>query len=180
MTSQRFAKPVSRRTTLAALAGGGLGMALATPARHAFAQEASPESLAGHPVAGTWIVSFESPADPPAVAVWGADGSFIDAVTGYTGVWQATGPQTALHTWVRVFDEDGTYLVVSGTIEVDASGDTFTQPYSSMVVAADGTVLNTGAGAVSARRLRPVPENEFGTPLDVVPTWTPAVGTPAS
>jgi hypothetical protein len=180
MAAPSHVRSISRRRTVAALAAAGLGAAGAS--HQAVAQESSPESLAGHPVAGTWIVIFENPADPPAVSVWAADGSFIDAAGGLTGAWQPTGPRTALHTWIRVFEEDGTYLVVSGTIEVAASGDHFTQPYSSMVVAADGTVINTGSGTVSARRLRPVPEEEFGTPLAVVPTWMPAppAGTPAS
>ena len=169
---------VSRRAALAGLGAGGLGLALGS-VDHAVAQAASPAALADHPLVGTWVVHFEDPAEPPAVAIWGADGSFVDAANGHTGAWQATGPRSGLHTWVHVFAENANYVVVSGTIEVDASGESWTQPYSSMVVAADGTVLNTGSGKVSAKRLRPVPEAAMGTALEVVPTWTPAAATPA-
>ncbi len=180
MTPHHTIPSVSRRAALAGIVGGSLGIAVLPAGDRAFAQEASPEAMVSHPVVGTWVLQFEDPSAAPVVGVWGADGSFIDAGSGHAGVWEATGPQTALHTWVHVFSQNNNYVVVSGTIEVDPSGDSWTQAYSSMVVSAGGMVLNTGTGVAHARRLRPVPEDALNAPLDVVPTWTPAEATPAS
>ena len=52
MTSQTD-HPISRRSALAGLGAGGLGLALANAARPANAQDATPE-LANHPVVGAW------------------------------------------------------------------------------------------------------------------------------
>lgn len=172
MTTSPIDRSVSRRTALAGLGAAGIGMALST--RHAAAQEVAPTSPTGHPLAGTWIVDFPNHG-LPAIAVWAADGSFIDAGNGISGVWAPTGPRTALHTWVKfVPDNGGAYISISGTIMVDETGEAWSQPYSSMVVAPDGTVVSTDSGTVHATRLRPVPEDQIGTPIAAVPTWTPA------
>ena len=72
-----------------------------------------------------------------------------DAGNGGVGVWAPTGPRTALHTWVKfVPDNGGAYIAVSGTITVDETGEAWTQPYTAMVVAADGTVVSTDSGTV--------------------------------
>ena len=65
---------------------------------------------------------------------------------------------------MHVFSQTNNYVVVSGTIEVDPSGDTWTQAYSGMVVSAGGMVLNTSTGVAHARRLRPVPEDALTRP----------------
>jgi len=172
MTVNHGTPGISRRTTLAGLGMTSLGLALgASPAT---AQESSPESVAAHAIVGTWVLQFDDPAMAPVVGVFGADGSFIDAGSGHAGVWEATDPGTVLHTWAHVFAQANNYVVVSGTIDLDGSGDGWTQGYSSMVVTADGTVIATGGGTVQARRLHIVPEDEIGAPLSVVPTWTPA------
>jgi hypothetical protein len=137
----------------------------------------------GHAIVGTWVIQFEDSSMAPVVGVFSSDGSFIDAGMGHAGVWEASGPGTVLQTWLHVFAPANNYVVVTGTIELDGSGDGWTQAYSSMVVSADGTVVATGGGTVQARRLHIVLEDEMGTPLSVVPTWTPAPpddATPAS
>ncbi|MBA3276401.1 MAG: hypothetical protein H0T72_11465, partial [Chloroflexia bacterium] len=80
MTSQRSATPVSRRTTLAALAGGGLGVALAG---HQTAQATSVrqdrKDYSDHPFCGSWMAmalpSYEGGPPVPAVSINFADGS---------------------------------------------------------------------------------------------------------
>jgi hypothetical protein len=129
-------------------------------------------------IVGTWVIQFEDPAEAPVVAIFGADGNFVDAGMGHAGVWEAAGPSTFSHTWVHVFPANSNYVVVSGTIELDETGDSWTQAYSSMVVSADGAVINTGSGNVQARRLHVVPVDQMGTRLEVVPTWTPVMATP--
>jgi hypothetical protein len=179
MTTTRFDNSLSRRSAIAGIGASGLGLAATTMASRASAQEASPAPMDVHPIVGTWVLEFEgAPTQPafPAVTVFGADGSFIDAANGHAGVWEATGETSALHTWVHVFP--GNYVVVSGTIEVDTSGDTWMQQYTVMVVSPDGTVVNQMDASVHARRLRPVPQDQMGAPLEVVPTWTPPPATP--
>lgn len=174
---------ISRRTALTGLSASGLGVALAVTAHPAAAQDASPVPPTPHAIVGTWVLSFEpGPPAPmaPVVAVFGADGSFIDAGSGHAGVWEASGPTTVLSTWVHIFPQNNNYVAVSGTIALDPAGDRWTQPYSLMVVAANGKVLRTGHGTAHAKRLHAVPEDEIGRPLAVVPTWTPAPATPAT
>ena len=49
MTTSRTTAVVSRRTAVAGLSAGGLGLALATRGQRASAQDAAPPSYAGHP-----------------------------------------------------------------------------------------------------------------------------------
>lgn len=174
-----------RLTRRFALAGAGASaVSLGLSELHGVAaQDATPEALANHPVVGTWIVDpvTASPANAPAVAVWGADGSFIDAASGFIGAWEPTGPRTALHSFVGVLPDDAGYVIVSGEITVDASGDTFTQPYATTVFAPDGTVLEqTTDNLTTARRFRPVPLAQMSTPLAAMPEWRPGEEPPAS
>lgn len=183
MTPCQLTMPVSRRAALAGLSAGGLGLALAATAHPADAQEASPAPAAPHAIVGTWVLHFDpGPPAPlaPTVTIFGSDGSFIDAGEGHAGVWEASGPTTVLATWVHVFPQNNNYIAVSGTITLDPSGDTWTQPYSLMVVSATGKVLRTGHGTAHGQRLHAVPEDEIGRPLAVVPTWTPASATPTT
>lgn len=175
MTAHQSSANLSRRHALAGLTASGAGLVLAAATHPVAAQEASPAPMATNPIVGTWVLTFVEPPMPPVVAVFHADGTFVDA-----GVWEPNGPNTVLHTWVHVFPPANNYVVVSGNIEVDPSGESWTEDYSLMVVGADGTVLNTGGGSVHGARLHPVPPDQLNAPLDVVPTWTPAPATPTS
>ena len=64
--------PVSRRTALAGLGAGGVGVALAATTRHAGAQDSAAE-MASHPLVGTWLAG-RAPNDI-SVAHWGPDGN---------------------------------------------------------------------------------------------------------
>ena len=149
----------------------------------------------GHPLVGTWLVDTDvtTETDAPAIAVWGADGSFIDPSEGFAGVidpsegfvgvWEATGPRTGTHTFMGPLDERGSgFLLLTSSLQVDASGDRWEAPYSFMIVAADGAILQTGSGMSTATRLKIVPEEMIGTPQAGLPTWVseaPAASPPA-
>jgi hypothetical protein len=122
----------------------------------------------------------------PVVDVFTADGIFLDAGFGISGVWEATGPRTAAFTWVLVNQDEGFsgYITVTEEIELDATGGAWTNTYVDTTVAADGTVVATGeSSTATAKRLSVVPEDTRGMPLPAVSTWIPAPpadATPAS
>jgi hypothetical protein len=169
---------VSRRTALAGLGAGGFGIALATTARQASAQDASPAAIAGHPIVGTWIIDRNIPttAEVPVVVVFTADGGFIDPNQGVAGVWEATGPRSAAMTIIPFPGgrESTMYAVVRATWEIDEGGTTMRGPANVTVVAADGTVVATDELSSTATRLLVDPMENGGKPLAGFPTWTPA------
>lgn len=181
MTTNHTALHLNRRTALlggsASFAALGLGNV-----RPATAQDSDLAAMAAHPLVGAWIVDpvTASPANGPAVAFWGADGLFVDAGNGFTGAWEPTGERTALHSFVGILPDNAGYVIVSGEITVDDSGDTFTQPYATTTFATDGTILEqTTDNLTTARRFRPVPLADMSTPLAAMPEWKPeASGTP--
>src|SRR5215207_11491758 len=127
MTQVRSTPSVSRRTALAGLSAGGLGLALAATAQHASAQDTAAE-MAGHPFVGTWIVD-RNPDDPTEIPTYNiitADGGLIDPTVGAAGVWVPTGSDTAAFTLTGTIAELGAYFVVRGTVTIDAGGDTAT------------------------------------------------------
>ncbi len=71
----------------------------------------------------------------------------------------------------------------AGIEEVDATGDTFTSPYSYTLVMAGGTVVEFGQSTVRVTRVPVEPIEAEGSPPAAVPTWTvgtPEAGTPAT
>ena len=73
MSNRTTADVVSRRTALAGLGAGGLGLALAqTNAARAAAQDAATD-LAHHPLVGTWLSGTSS--NDIGLNYWGPDGS---------------------------------------------------------------------------------------------------------
>jgi hypothetical protein len=94
MTTSTTGQSVSRRTALAGLGAGGLGVALAATARSAAAQDAATE-MAKHPIVGGWK-GINAPIDPIATtyALFHADGTNLEVTVGAgtgVGVWRATG-----------------------------------------------------------------------------------------
>ncbi len=171
---------VSRRAALAGLGVGGLAFALA-PIRPAAAQEATPVTMAGHPMVGTWVVDRDTTitTDAPSVVVYTADGGLLDPSQGVAGVWQATGPRSAAWTLVPFLQAGaGGYLAIRSTGEVDAGGNTLDSPYSFTIVAPDGTVVASGQGMSRYTRLQIEPIEAGGTPLTGFPTGEP--GPPAT
>ena len=159
---------VSRRTALAGLGAGGLGLALAATARPAAAQDATSE-MATHPQVGVWMV--DSPIGR-AIAVYSAEGSVVTALAAsqagprgvafastQVGTWEATGARGAHLTVVQLLsDGAGAY---AGSVTVDAYQE----------VSEDGRSWRSGAGSSVTIR------DAADTVLDVLSDPPPAVGT---
>lgn len=130
MNTSRASAPVSRRTALAGLSAGGIGIALAAQGSGA-AQEIS---RADHPMTGVWMAMANPPLpDDPQVAapsIFGADGTVLlmfpltqagpqgaQFNAAYVGVWEPYDEQTAHFTATQsLSDAEGTFL---GTVTVD-------------------------------------------------------------
>src|SRR5688572_9864175 len=156
--------------SLAVVAGLLVGM-IATMGRSIAAQEATPTTLGGHPLVGTWLLdtNADDPANAPEVVVFTADGAYISVdAEGFPtlGAWEANGERTALVTIVSPGMEDeetfaGTFMV-RATIDVDEAGDAFTAQYTGEFVEPDGTETGEyGPGTATATRIE---VEEMGTP----------------
>jgi hypothetical protein len=169
MTISETNRIVSRR---AALAGMGAGLGFAVAIGPAAARQATPGAMSGHPLVGTWIMDFGD-GSAPVINAFTSDGIFVDAGFGITGVWESTGPTSGAFTWALILQEEFSgYLVVSGEIEVDQTGDAWTNTFADTTVAADGTVIDTGVpSTATAKRLRIAAAGEA---LTGMPSWTPA------
>src|SRR6185503_897035 len=125
MTTLNTAQSVSRRTALAGLGAGGLGLALAARGHRAAAQESTPDAMAGHPIVGTWIVDrdVDGSTEAPTMLVHTADGSTIDPLFDVCGGWQPTGPHSANVTLFGLIDGgSGGYIVIRASVEIDEAG----------------------------------------------------------
>jgi hypothetical protein len=135
MTTSTTRQSVSRRTALAGLGAGGLGLALAATAHPAAAQEGAGD-LASHPLVGLWqlpIIGPDAPVSPWAFQVYHADGTMSSWNAGLTagvlGLWRPTGERTADVLWVtQDVADDGAALTITfrHTFEVDETGDRWT------------------------------------------------------
>jgi hypothetical protein len=190
MTTSRILDPVSRRTALAGLGAGGLGVALAATVRHAAAQDATATSFAGHPQVGVWMV------DAPigrAIAVYSADGSVVTALAasqagpaGVTfastqiGSWEPTGERGTHLTVVQLLsDGTGAYagsVTVDAYQEVSEGGQTWMSGAGTTVTIRDAAdnVLQVIADSPPATGTR------MGVGAPGFPEGTPAAGTPAA
>jgi hypothetical protein len=175
VTTSRIATSLSRRTALAGLGAGGIGVALAAPARIAAAQDASSDALANHPLTGTWLAMANPPLpeDPPfaAPSLFAADGTVLLLFpatqrgpggpvfqSSLVGVWEPDGERRGHFTATQsLSDAEGAFLgtvTVDGYPEVSEDGRTFTDDGSQVMVTmrdASGAIVNqiapTGAPA---------------------------------
>jgi hypothetical protein len=166
---------LSRRTALAGLGAGGLGLAVGATARGIAAQDAAGER-ASHPIIGAWTTAAD-PAQPGSVfayVVFHADGTRIDvnqfSGTG-VGVWRATGERTgeSMIKFQNISPKWGGFVPGTATVwssfTVDENGDAFALEDVVELRQADGTVVALfPSGGILTRlvvELTPVP---FGTP----------------
>jgi hypothetical protein len=118
MTRSQSQRSISRRTALAGLGAGGLGLALAATARPAAAQDSTPDEVANHPMVGAWLVAGPR---GPSMTIVHPNGTWMDA-----GLAAAPGPNgttfnsTTIGTW-EPYGERGIHFtaVLSQT---DAAG----------------------------------------------------------
>jgi len=183
MPAMHNAGRLSRRHALVGLGGGSLGLILSTSAA---GQAATPASMQGHPLVGTWIVDRipDDSTDAPTVIIFTSDGAVIDPLGGTAGAWQATGPRSAAWTLVGLFDGGaGGYLLVRAVADVDDTGMTYDGSSSVSLVAPDGSVDGSFPATPHGTRMPIEPVEAGGTSLGGFPTWTPpppADATPAS
>ncbi len=195
------ASPVlSRRTALAGIGAGGLGVALAATARHSNAQDAATD-LANHPLTGTWLAMANPPLPEnpqiPVPSLFAADGSVLldfpvvdigpqgmQFQSAYVGVWEAYDDRRGHFTATQsISAPDGTLV---GTVTVDGhplvseDGLTFIDDGSLVTV-----TIRDAAGAV----VTVVPPGTPGRPVTAVrmsvgspgfPETTPEAGTPTT
>ena len=200
MTNHRSEPTVSRRSALAGLGAGGLGLALATTARPAAAQDAE---MANHPLVGTWMTGT-SPVDF-AVVHWDADGNMTnngelpnpgpDGTVIYSnpfaGVWEPDGDR-GIHITMTALTYDAAGAV-TGSITVDGhpvateDGDAFWDDGTRAVVTfrdATGAVSQeiNGVPPVAGVRMAPGKPgyDELLAMLAAGPAASPETGTPTS
>ena len=190
-----------RRASVLALVLVAVLVALPTvgrPVARLGAQDATPAAGAG--IVGSWRITVAAN-DPtmgrppgPALATFFADGTMMGSgppvvllpswapfpkaiVSAGHGVWEATGPQSVAYTFELLMSEEGgtayAVITISGTGELDASGDAFASDYSVTVVGQIRGLLATATGTLSGERIAVEP---MATPM----SETPAVATPAA
>lgn len=177
MPSSKTKTSVSRRTALAGLGAGGLGIAL-TAARGAAAQDAATD-LAVHPIVGAWQpVGDPATPDDRSFIAFHSDGTFttVHAIAGPgIGVWRATGERTGELTAKGVnnsFDA-GQYQAGTNTMwvtfEVAADGKSFTGPMTVALTNPDGSYFAGFEAVMNATRL----EVESRPSIESVKAGTP-------
>lgn len=135
----------SRRSMLAALGIGGLGLALASQVTGAKRPSASQE-LGDHPIVGSWLVMVAPPPTPdimvPVTSVFFPDGTHISSFLAVEagpmgprhrglaiGVWEVVDERTVHQTVIQTLTTpDGTFagtVTISGFPQVSDDGLTF-------------------------------------------------------
>lgn len=193
MTIPRSSDSVSRRTALAGLGVGGLGIALTATTRQASAQEATPDAIAGHPIVGVWNVITPG---GPSLGVFLPDGTNIQGIpatqTGPNGVefvsaqvgrWEPIDARGVHFTSTQLHSDATGAFIGSVTIDgypvVSEYGRTLRDDQSRSVVTirdAAGAVLRQVPGTGSP----PVTGIRMGVGAPGFPEGTPAAATPTS
>ena len=149
----------------------------------AVAQEGTPAAMAGHPLVGTWLLTFPPESGmAPVLDSFTADGVIVQTEadgSGASGAWEATGERTARITIVFLAADEAGGLALVGTvrgeIEVDEAGDGFTGSFATEGTAPDGTVIPFGEGTAQGTRIEVQGREAMGTPMAGIA----GIGTPA-
>ena len=178
MTRSRTTESVSRRTALAGLGAGGLGVALGTRVHPASAQDV----MASHPIVGLWT-HVSGPGTPPGLRAFTAihgDGT-LSSVHSFggagVGAWRATGERSVrwILKYLNIADAPGQFVegteTVSGSLTVDDAGTTVTEESTIDIRTPDDAVVATF----------PFPTTFVRGPVEGPPaTGTPEAGTPVT
>jgi hypothetical protein len=171
---------ITRRTALAGLGAGGLGVALAASVRTAAAQDAT----AAGPLVGTWQWGAAAGLPEPIwFAIFHADGTFSgwNQVAGQAiGIWRMTGERTFDLVWVYADSDHSPDTWTPGTAtftltgELAASGDALTAEGTVDVRDAGGTPIVTVPWSAPATRMtfehNPATGSTPATPTAATPT----------
>lgn len=195
MTTHATRNAISRRSTLAGLAGGGLGLAFAAAARPAAAQEGAGD-LDGHPMVGTWAVMTPGGVVPQ---IHGPDGSvvvayppnYVDPMLGLIfqgpslGRWEADGERNGHFTVIQALsDASGAYigtLLFEAHTEVSDDGQTFSGSGPNVRV-----IVRDAANNVTFDQVVPVDPPVTATRVGaspesvILPVASPAAATPTT
>jgi hypothetical protein len=131
---------------------------------------------------GTWWLDtdVEDPSNPPTAATFHADGTYIQADSNGIGlgVWESTGPDTGMLTFVAPADGQGgavTRLRVRAAFKVAADGQSLTATYTLEYSGGGAPTGQIGPGSASGTRVVVEP---MGSP--VVPLPAPPLPAPPS
>lgn len=197
MTSNQPSKSISRRTALAGLGAGGIGIALAATTSHSNAR-ADAADMANHPMVGSWLVASRL---GPSMTIYGPDGSFLDSglvteagpngtafLSSTIGRWEPISDRGIHFTAIQVqADVDGNYLgsvTIDGHPTANEDGLTFSDKDP------ETTLTFRDAEHAVVRVVAPYAANDGSVPprtgirIDVdhsgFPEATPAAGTPTT
>jgi hypothetical protein len=191
VTTQRTTDSVSRRTAIAGLAAGGLGLALATTTVAASTQDAATE-MAKHPIVGAWNAMTPNGPSlgiflPNGTAVWANPGSSQDPAIGLVylsssiGTWEPVSERGIHFTGITlVSDPNGIFtstITVDGYPVVSEDGQTLFDDQSQVMITirdATGAIVQQVAAAGSP----PVTGVRMGVGAPGFPAATPEAGTP--
>ena len=191
MTTSNTGPSVSRRTALAGLGAGSLGLALAARGHSAGAQDAASQ-MAAHPIVGVWMVN--TPRFGLAPSIFFPDGTVVVArpatqagpqgvafVSSEVGTWEPVSARGVHFTSVGLrSDANGTYtgsVTIDGHPTVSEDGQTFVDDSPD-----SGPTIRDAAGTVVAapRGQPPVTGIRMGVGSPGFPEGTPTAGTPTA
>ena len=198
MTTQRSAPSVSRRTTLAALAGGSLALALGS---RAAAAQAEPVDHTGHPLTGMWLAMANPPLPEspqiPVPSIFATDGTVVLSFpliqlgpngvqfnSAHVGVWEPYDEQTGHFTATQsISDSEGTLIstvTVDGHPHVNPDGQSFIDDGSLVTVTIRDATGSVIAVVPPGTPGRPVTAVRMSTGVSGFPGNAPGEGTPVS
>lgn len=179
---------LSRRSAIAGLGAGGLGLAFSS---RSVAAATPGLTTAGHPLVGTWFLTTSSanPTDADDLFILHADGTYIEANADGSvrlGVWEPTSATTATLT-ITAYSRDASGASAGGitlrlTITLNPDGNSYTAEGTIELTASDGS-LSGQAGPVrgdATRMMVEAPGAPVMTPAELfggaasAPEATPA------
>jgi hypothetical protein len=168
MTTPRATDSLSRRTALAGIGAGGLGLALAAVPRLVAAKDID---MASHPIVGTWLAG-RAPNDISAPH-WGADGIMAtnNPTVGVGADGQITYSDSSMGSWVPVSERGIHFVFTNRTYDATGALTGYFTVEGFPVVSEDGmSFWDDGTQAFVTIR------DAGGTVVQVIPPGIPGIG----